>query len=142
MRRVAVILALFVSAWLSQSHSALAASDVELKHATDGTLLVVGSGWHHGQLLVIELGRQQFNVRADASGDFELATGLAASNGDLTVHHPVALAAIDSAAPSPFAVLFAWSVAEGVALLSVVAGLTLILVAMRRHMRVSRYPRE
>jgi len=141
------MLALFLAAWLTQSTSALAASDVELKHATDGTLVVVGSGWHHGQRLVIGVGQQQFNVRADASGDFELPTGLAASSGELTVHHAVetsglALATIETATPSPLAVLFAWSVAEGVALLTAIAGLALVIAGVRRHMHVYRYPRE
>lgn len=147
MRRAAVLLALILSAWLSQTSRALAASDVELKHATDGTLVVVGSGWHHGQLLVIDVGRQKFNVRADASGDFELATGLAASGGELSVRHPattpdLSVAAIESTVPNPFAVLFAWSVAFGIALLGATAGSVLLLTGVLRRMRPSRYPRE
>lgn len=147
MRRVGLIIAWFLSAWLSQSSSALAASDVELKHATDGTLVVVGSGWRHGELLVIDVGQQQFNVRADASGDFELPTGLAASSGELTVRHAATMsdlgfASMATRTPSPFAVLFAWSVAEGVALLAVMTGLMLVLAGVRRRVHVYRYPRE
>jgi hypothetical protein len=147
MRRAAVILGVFVWVCLSEPSSALAASDVQLKHAADGTLVVVGSGWHHGQLLVIDVGQQQFKVRTDTSGDFELATGLSASSGKLAVHHvaatsELAFAAIGAATPSPFAVLLAWSVAEGVALLAALTGLMLLVAGVRRRVRVSRYPRQ
>ena len=147
MRRSAVILTLFLSAWLGQSSSALAASDVQLEHAADGTLVVVGSGWHHGQRLVVDVGHQQFTVRPDASGDFELATGLPSSTGELAVHHPaatsdLAISAIRSATPNPLAVLFAWSLAEGMTFLGGLAGLGLVVAGVLRRLRVSRYPRD
>src|ERR1051326_5201670 len=104
------------------SGTALAASDVQLEHASDGTLVIVGSGWHRGQDLVISLGKQRFTVRVDSSGEFELLTGLATFRGELAVHHAqapaLAFAALPAAADAQataLAVDLARSVAEGMA---------------------------
>jgi len=139
-----VICWLLIAAMLP-SESTLAASDVQLKHAPDGTLVVVGSGWHRGKQLVVSLGQQAFDVRADASGDFELATGMASYQGELSIHHAEAntLAFIPLAVdvPNPLAVLFAWSVVEGLALLGIVVGLWLVAAGVTRRWRAGRYPR-
>ena len=141
MRRGLLIASLLL-AWLAQSSVAVAASDLELKHAADGTLVVVGSGWHRGQELVVSLGQPRFGVRADASGDFELATGLASFNGEFAIHHmdapELALVPLAAATPHPLAVLFAWSMAEGAALLGVVTGFGLVGAGILRRKRASR----
>jgi hypothetical protein len=124
---------------------ALAASEVQLKHASDGTLLVIGSGYRRDQELVVRLGRQHFSVRADASGEFELATGLVSYGGGLSIQHAAAqdlpFVALAAAAPNPMAVLFAWSLAEGCVLLGGVAGVWLLMLGIIRRRRSGRYPR-
>jgi hypothetical protein len=114
--------------------TALAASEVEIRHAADGTLVVVGSGWRHGALQV-SLGADRFTAYADATGDFEVETGLASYSGDLAVHHltlvhvePMALS------PSPLGALLAQTVAQGCALLAVAATTALLIrkIARRR----------
>ena len=129
---------------LCAANPAQAASDVQLKHASDGTLLVVGSGWPRGQTLVISLGVRRFDVHVDSSGDFEVATGLASFQGDLAVHRAdfssqnfVSLAS----EPSPVAVLFARSVADGLVLLMFVVGVSMVGAGVIRRWRPGRYPR-
>src|SRR5262249_42618007 len=104
----------------------------------DGTLLVVGSGWHQGPLLV-SLGRQQFPAWADAAGDFEVATNLQSYHGDLSVRH-VATATGAAATSEPFGALFAQAIVEGLALLSAAA--TIAVVGARALRGVRRYPRH
>lgn len=124
---------------------ALAASDVLLKHASDGTLVVVGTGWRHDQQLVVSLGQRRFPVRANTSGEFELETGLAAYHGAVSIQHAAApdlgFMALPTAMPNPLAVLLAWSVAEGSALLGIVAGVWLVAVGVARRLRAGGYPR-
>jgi hypothetical protein len=148
-RGVFIHVLVLLLASLAPSGTALAASDIRLEHAADGTLLVVGSGWHRDQPLVISLGQQRFNVRADGSGEFELATGLASYRGELAVHHAdapelafAALPAAEAAQVSPLAVDLARSVAEGLAFLGGGLGLGLVAAGVNRRRRASRYPRE
>jgi len=134
---------LLAASWLCTANPAHAASDLQIEHAADGTLVVVGSGWHRDQEMVISLGQQRFNVRADNSGDFELATGMASYQGDLAVHHAAdrELAFVPLAEPHPFAVLFARSVAEGLVLLTFVVGVVMVAAGVARRVRAPRYPR-
>jgi hypothetical protein len=131
-----------VAAWtallasvLSAPNPAWAASEVELRHASDGTLVVVGSGWHHGALLV-SLGNAQFTAYADTAGDFEVATGLAQYHGEVSVQHVDAPRVVSpSVGPSPLGVLIAQSVVEGVALLFVASVLGVLVTRLRYSRR-------
>jgi hypothetical protein len=121
----------------------LAASDVQLEHAADGTLVVVGSGWPGGRDLLISLGDQHFQVQVDPSGDFEVPTGLPAYQGELAVHHLAApdVALLPTAEPHPFAVLFAHAVAQGFVLLTFLVGVAMVGAGVTRRWRLGRYPR-
>ena len=140
-RGLLVRCALLLVSVCAAPNNALAASDIQLKHAADGTLIVVGSGWHRGQQLVINLGQSRFEVRADGSGDFELDTHLASYQGDLSIHHPdqapLGLIPLTGAQPNALAVVFAQSLVEGALLSGVLAGVALIGGAIAR-----RYPRR
>jgi hypothetical protein len=145
--RVLIHALLLVMALLAPSATALAASDIHLARAADGTLLVVGSGWRRGQELVVSLGRQRFNVRADATGDFELPTGLATYSGKLQVHHTHASDLAFAPLPTPrttvsLAQYLARSVTEGLALLGAGLCAGLVTVGIARRRRASRYPRR
>jgi hypothetical protein len=146
LRRTAAGWILLGALVVGPSRPAFAASDLQLKHAADGTLVVVGSGWHRDQQLVISLGKSRFDVRADGSGDFELDTGLASYQGDLTVHHAdtsgLALLPLTGRVPNPLAVLFAQSVAEGVLLVTFLAGIGLVGAGIGRRWCPPRYPRR
>jgi hypothetical protein len=126
--------------------SALAASDIQLKHAADGTLVVVGSGWHRGQELVISLGQSRFDVRADGSGDFELDTHLASFQGELGIHHPdqaaLGFIPLSGAQPNALAVLFAQTVVEGAILVGLLAAAGLLGIGFLSLWRAPRYPRR
>jgi hypothetical protein len=142
MRRL-VLGALLLIASVAPATRASAASDLELEHAPDGTLVVVGSGWHRDEELVISLGQQRFSVRVDSSGDFELATGVTSYQGDLAVHHIAdrELALLPLAEPHPLAVLFARTVAEGLVLLVFAVGMAMLVAGLARRVRPPRYPR-
>jgi hypothetical protein len=137
---------LLLAAMLAAPSVSYAASDVQLKHAADGTLLVVGSGWHRGQELVISLGQSRFDVRADGSGDFELATHLASYQGALSVHHPTQTSfgfiPLSGEQPNALAVVFAQSVVEGALLVGLFASTGLVATGFLRLWRTARYPRR
>jgi hypothetical protein len=137
---------LLVAGVLASPSTTYAASDIQLKHAADGTLLVVGSGWHRGQQLVISLGQTRFDVRADGSGDFELATHLASYQGELSIHHPdqsgSAFMSLTAGRPSAFAILFAQSMVEGAVLVCLIAAAGLVGAGFRKLWHAPRYPRR
>ena len=116
----------------------MAASDVQLKHAADGTLVVVGSGWPRGQDLVVSLGQQRFTVRVDTTGDFEVATGLTSYEGDLAIQHADAAPPTVDPVPHPLAVLFAQAVGQGFVLLTFLGGAAMGVAGV---VRLRRYPR-
>jgi hypothetical protein len=127
-----VLLAIF----LMPSSSALAASDLRLQRAADGTWLVEGHGWRPGDALVVSLGLERFTTYVDDAGDFEIATGVATYQGDLAVHH---LGRLEVTPPPlglhPLAVAFVQGLAEGVALLSTAIGLGALGVCVHRWTR-------
>lgn len=100
---------------------ALAAQEAALQSAPDGTLIVVGTGWHPLEDVVVTLGDERFMAYTDSTGTFELYTGLSTFEGALTVRRAEgsALPPVGSSKPHPLAVLFAESVAQGTALLAV-----------------------
>jgi len=135
---------LVVSACPAAPRVALAAPDVSLQAASDGTLSVIGNGWRPGQQLVVSVGSDTFAARTDSTGDFEVATGLASYQGQVAIHHS------DPALPStqqpgpvderylPYApaVLFAQSVAIGAALSALAAGGLALLALAARSLRL------
>jgi hypothetical protein len=123
--------------------AALAAPEVALKAAADGTLSVIGTGWRPGQRLVVSVGADNFPARADSTGSFEVMTGLASSEGRVAVHRPDprSTVAARSAAlgeayvPDPLAVLFTQSMAIGAVLSTLAAGGLAILTLAARSLR-------
>jgi hypothetical protein len=126
-----VLLAMFVG----PATGAFAAADVRLQRAVDGTLLVVGSGWRPGDKLEVSLGKEQFTTYVDHAGDFEVATGLATYQGDLSVHHPSATVLPAPGGPNPMAVLFVHGIAEGSAFLGALIGVGALALGAHRWMR-------
>jgi hypothetical protein len=130
---------LVVTAWPGAPAVALAAPEVSLQAAADGTLKVIGNGWRPGQQLVISVGGDEFAARADSAGDFEIATGLASYQGDVAVHRPElrpqtsprSASLAEPYVPNPLAVLFAQSVAIGTVLTLIAGGLTSVALAAR-----------
>ena len=122
---------------------ALAAPEVSLDPAPDGTLTVVGNGWRPGQHLVVNLGRASFAALADSTGSFEVSTGLVSYQGPLAVHRPPTSSraparlgpAEDSLAPNPLAVLFAQSLVRGVGLVALLGGVLGLGTAVARSIR-------
>ena len=120
---------------------ALAAPEVGVAHAPDGTLLVVGSGWRPNQQLVVNVGVDRFPAYVDSAGEFEVSTGLATKPADVSVHRPqhseMSFAALEAPAQAnPLAILFAQSLASGVAVLLLCAvalggGYTILRTARR-----------
>lgn len=106
---------------LAMPASAFAAQQTSVEPGTDGTLIVIGSGWRPTEMLVVRLGTDQFVAYTDSSGSFELTTGLYSYEGALVVRRadPSMLATQVAARPSPLAVFFAESVAHGAALLAI-----------------------
>jgi hypothetical protein len=146
-----LVMAFVVSAVLGPTGVAFAAAGVTLDPKPDGTLMLVGSGWRPGQELVVSLGTDAFPAVADASGSFEIPTGLLVKNGpplSITVRRadPSSLAfanlgpppAVD--VPNPFALLFAESLAMGAQFFAWCAGgLALSTLAIRAwRVRASR----
>jgi hypothetical protein len=115
--------------------SALAASDLRLQRAADGTWLVEGHGWRPGDALVVSLGLERFTTYVDDAGDFEVATGVATYQGDLAVHHLGRLA-LPSAPVGlhPLAVALVQGLAEGAALVGALIGLTALGAGVHRWM--------
>ena len=66
---------------------ALAAPDMSVQPAPDGTLLVVGNGWRPQHQLVVSLGHDRFRAFTDSTGSFEISTGLDSYLGAIAVHH-------------------------------------------------------
>jgi hypothetical protein len=136
---------LAATTFLGTADLALAAAAVSLDPRPDGTLVLVGSGWRPGQELVISLGTDAFPALADATGSFEIPTGLLVTSGpplSITIRHPDASSlafthlspapeqSLDS--PNPFAVLFAESLAMGAkAFAFTAAGLSLTALGTR-----------
>jgi hypothetical protein len=119
---------------------ALAAPEVSLQAAADGTLSVIGTGWRPGQQLVVSLGADSFPARADSTGSFEVMTGLAFYAGQVAIHRPdprPAVAARSAApgegyVPDPLAVVFTQGLAIGAALSTLAAaGLAVVTLAAR-----------
>ena len=135
---------LVVTAWPGVPRVALAAPEVSLEAAADGTLSVIGNGWRPGQQLVVSLGTDTFAARTDSAGDFEVATGLASYQGQVTIHHPDARLlrtqqpgpAAERYVPYALAVLFAQSVAIGVAVSALAAGSIGLLALAARSLRL------
>lgn len=137
---------LVVTAWSGAPGVALAAPEVSLQAAADGTLSVIGNGWRPGQRLVVSVGPDNFPARADSAGDFEVATGLASYEGQVTIHRPdprplsVQQPELlgERYVPNPLAVLFARSVAIGAAVSTLVAGGLAIVALAARSRRLPR----
>lgn len=143
MRRGALLVVLFIGALLLPAQAVLAASTVELKHASDGTLVIVGEGWRAGPL-VVSLGQDRFTAYVDSAGDFEVRTGLTLAQGPIAVHHAqpsdMAMLALDVAPspPSPLAIALIEGLADGVRSVAAIGAVAFVLlVAIRR-----RYPRH
>ena len=139
---------LLLAASLGVPGVASAAAEATLQMAPDGTLLVIGRGWRPSQELAVNLGGDRFTAYTDSGGAFEVATGLTFYSGSIGVRRleraDVAFLALDSAtesdAPSDLAVLFAQSLASGVTLFGVSAGVLLIgYVATRPWRRKRRH---
>jgi hypothetical protein len=134
---------LAATTFLGTADLALAAAAVSLDPRPDGTLVLVGSGWRPGQELVISLGTDAFPALADATGSFEIPTGLLVTSGpplSITIRHPdassLAFAHLgppaDPGSSNPFAVLFAESLAMGAKVFAFSAGgLSLTALATR-----------
>jgi len=136
------VLVLFVST-VGDRSQALAAPEVSLDPAPDGTLTVVGNGWRPGQHLVVNLGRASFPALADSTGSFEVSTGLVSYQGPLAVHRPASSSlasarlgpAEDPVVPNPLAVLFAQSLVSGIGLAGVLGGVVGLAMAVARSIR-------
>ena len=121
---------------------ALAAPEVSLDPAPDGTLTVVGNGWRPGQRLVVSLGPCSFPAMADSTGSFEVPTGLASFHGPVAVHRQrvgtlamVRLGPPDEPGrPNPLAVLFVQDVLSGIAVSLLVGSAAALAVAVSRRM--------
>jgi hypothetical protein len=138
MRRGALTIVLVSCCVLcSPAATAAAAPQAEFILATDGTVVLVGTGWHPAQELVISLGGGRIVAYTDASGEFELSTGLPAYPGGLSIHRSsfVTPPSNQIDAPHPYAVLFAQALAKGVLLLAVAAGALLSLRPLFRRQR-------
>src|ERR687885_2277761 len=139
-RRGVVMVMVVVTALHGMPTAALAAPEVTLKAAADGTLSVVGNGWRPGQRLVVSVGADNFPARADSTGSFEVVTGLASYEGQVAVHRPDPRSSVaaqsaalgDTYVPDPLAVLFTQSMAIGVALSTLAAGGLAILTLAAR----------
>ncbi len=122
---------------------ALAAPEVSLGPAPDGTLTVVGNGWRPGQHLVVNLGRASFTALADSTGSFEVSTGLVSYQGPLAVHRPATSSlasarlgpAEDPVVPNPLAVLFVQSLVRGVGLVALLGGVVGLGMGVARAIR-------
>jgi hypothetical protein len=118
------------------SSSALAASDLQLQRAADGTWLVEGHGWRPGNLLDVSLGPAHFTTYVDDAGDFEVATGVVTYQGEPAVHH---LARLDlrpgPLGLHPLALALVQGLAEGIALLGAVVGVGALGAGVHRWMR-------
>jgi hypothetical protein len=104
------------------SNVALAAPDVALQHASDGTAVVLGSGWRPGQQLVVSLGGNHFTAYVDSGGSFEVMTSVIGYKGPVGIHRSLARAMpfgelTATGGLAPLTVLFAQSLARGAALL-------------------------
>jgi hypothetical protein len=144
-RGLNVLVLVAALALVTPASAATAASEVELTHAADGTLVVLGSGWRPSRQLVVSLGQEHFTADVDETGDFEIPTGLAGLNGDLAVHHAaLASATIGEApvSPSPLAVLFARSLVEGALVLVALFGVVVLGAYGIRAVREVGYPRR
>jgi len=121
---------------------AQAASELEMHRAGDGTWIVVGSGWHPGDKLVVTVGPARFLAFADGAGDFEVQTGLQSLQGEVAVHHQPAgdmpMLQLASPGPHPLAVALVQGMAEGVVLMGALVGVLLLALGMARWSRASR----
>jgi len=123
MRRGALCLGLvLLLAVAGPSSCALAAPDVTLRHASDGAAVVLGSGWRPGQQLVVSLGQDRFTAYVDSGGGFEVTTSVIGYKGAVGIHRPdpqvMTFATLGLSESPPLAVLFAQSLAYGMALLA------------------------
>lgn len=138
MRRGVYVL-IFVLSSLWRPGLAVAAPDLSLDPAPDGTLTVVGNGWRPGQHLVVSLGPSSYPAQADSTGSFEVATGLASFHGSLAIHRQLARARVgppdEPGPPHPLAVLFVQDVLSGLALSALVGGAAVIGIALRGVLR-------
>jgi hypothetical protein len=122
---------------------ALAASDVAVGHATDGSVVVVGSGFRPESELIVGLGETYFPAYVDSAGAFEVNTGLLGFTGDLGVHHSarsMAILPLANAAPHPLAVLFAHGLLDGLTVFAI-GGVLALGWALVRNLAPRRYPR-
>lgn len=146
MARGALHVLLLLAALMAPARVALATSSVELKHAADGTLLVVGEGWRSGQPLVLTLGQERYLAYVDSAGAFEVVTGLTSSQGPLVVHHPqsgdLAMLALEPTPPppSPLAVALVQGFVDGLRTVAGLGAVAVLLLAAIRPIRNRRYP--
>jgi hypothetical protein len=118
------------------SNSALAASDLYLQRAADGTWLVEGRGWRPGDELDVSLGQEHFTTYVDDAGDFEVATGAAMYQGEPAVHHPARLELQPiPLGLHPLAVALVQALAQGTALLGAVVGVGALGAGVHRWRR-------
>ena len=133
-----------VLALLLPANAAWAASTVDLKHASDGTLLVVGEGWRPGAL-VVTLGQDRFTAQVDSAGDFEVATGLTLGRGPLALHHvqgtEMPMLALESS-PSPLSVALVEGLADGLRDFLTSGLVATVLIATRQLIKKRRYPQH
>ncbi len=119
--------------------TAQAASDLSLHRAADGTWIVVGSGWHPAEQVLVTAGQARFVALTDGAGDFEVATGLSSYPGPVSVHHQLVsdmpMLALAPPAPHPLALALVQGLAEGAALLGAGLGLLLLGLGIRRLQR-------
>ena len=143
-RRGVLIFAVGLASLSGAPRVALAAPDLSLHPAPDGSLTLVGNGWRPGQRLVVTLGPTRIAALADSTGSFEVPTGLGSYQGGLTVHrqNATALARLDPAlqpyVPDPLTVLFVRSLALGTALLTLFAASLGVAVIAARSLRILR----
>ena len=135
-------------ALLGTTSVALAEPRVSLDPASDGTLILVGTGWRPSQRMVVSVGPDLFPVLADSVGDFEVQTGLPATGGPtepLAVHRPYAQITPATLAvtrqtdtPHPFAVLFAQTLLIGMAFVGLGAAGMGVMALAARFVRIRR----
>jgi hypothetical protein len=116
-RRMLGVLAL-VLALVGPLGAAHAAPEVTLQTASDGSLVVVGSGWRPGQHLVVALGAADLQASANSVGEFELPTGLNSYHGSIAVRRRDSVHAgtdmLDQPSGlNPLTVLFAQTLVSG-----------------------------
>lgn len=139
MRRGVLAGLLWLGVALLGAVPAHAASDLELRHAPDGTWHVIGSGWRPRDQVVVSMGVARYPADVDGAGDFDVPTGLTTYQRPLAVHHvPAMNLATRTTAPSSLAAVLVHGLAEGAAIMSLMLGLLLLGLGIRRWQQAGR----